>query len=357
GSWQAGVRWLGDVRSFDEILFVNDSAYGPLFDLRPALEHPRGRAADLWGMVMSSERGAHIQSWCFAMRRPILESPAFTAFWESVVPQASKENVVNRYEVGMSRFFEGEGFRLGALVDGRDEPPPTRNAPRRRRPRTSGAVAARASAPAPRATLQPQRASLATAVAGRRALPQGGHLPTEPIRRRSTANPRGRERAGSRVERPDRRAPGAAGRRPAISLNPTVPHRSRTRAHSDAPAPRTIPRSGSSPGAAGTRRSTAVSATGSSVRSLRRSRSTGAPPCTTARRIRRRSRRSCSVRRGRTCARSLGSSARHPRRNSGSTGACAAPCAGAAGETPSDPAGGRESRWRRPCRSRRRRVP
>lgn len=125
GSWQAGVRWLGDVRGFDEILFVNDSAYGPLFDLRPALEHPRGVGADLYGMVMSNERGAHVQSWCFAMRRPILESRAFTAFWESVAPQPTKEDVVNRYEVGMSRYFEGAGFRLGALVDGRDEPPPT----------------------------------------------------------------------------------------------------------------------------------------------------------------------------------------------------------------------------------------
>lgn len=125
GSWQAGVRWLGEPRRFDEILFVNDSAYGPLFDLGPALEHPSGQTADLWGMVMSSERGAHVQSWCFTMRRPILESTAFASFWKSVVPQPSKEDVVNRYEVGMSRFFEAAGVRVGALVDGRHEPPPT----------------------------------------------------------------------------------------------------------------------------------------------------------------------------------------------------------------------------------------
>lgn len=125
GSWQAGVRWLGDTLRFDEILFVNDSAYGPLFDLRPALEDPRGRNADLWGMVMSSERELHVQSWCFVMRRLILESSAFTEFWESVAPQPSKEDVVDRYEVGMSRFFQAAGFRLGAVVDGRDQPPPT----------------------------------------------------------------------------------------------------------------------------------------------------------------------------------------------------------------------------------------
>jgi hypothetical protein len=125
GSWQAGVRWLGDPQRYDEILFVNDSVYGPLFDLRPALEDPRGRAFDLWGMVMSAEREPHVQSWCFAMRRPILESPAFTAFWESVAPQPTKEDVVNRYEVGMSQFFKAAGFQAGAVIDSRDEPPPT----------------------------------------------------------------------------------------------------------------------------------------------------------------------------------------------------------------------------------------
>jgi rhamnosyltransferase len=129
GSWRDGLATLrpGD---FDEILCVNDSVYGPLFDLGPALEHPRTAAADLWGMVLSEQgtrfrpgRCPHVQSWFFGMRRRLLEAPLFDRFWSSVVPLPSKEEVVDRYELGLSAACRRAGLNVAAIYDAREAAP------------------------------------------------------------------------------------------------------------------------------------------------------------------------------------------------------------------------------------------
>ena len=126
-SWRAGLESLGKAARFDEVACANDSVYGPLFDLAPAFSDPRISEADFWGMCLSDQgtkrRGAvpcpHLQSWFFVMRRPVLESSAFTEFWNSVVPLDQKDDIVDRYEIGMSQHFQDAGFRMAALYDGR----------------------------------------------------------------------------------------------------------------------------------------------------------------------------------------------------------------------------------------------
>jgi lipopolysaccharide biosynthesis protein len=124
-SWRDGIARLGDPQQFDEIVCANDSVYGPLSDLSPVMADSRVAAADFWGMVMSAQRGDHVQSWFFAMRRPVIESRAFREFWESVEPQSSKEQVIDHYEVGLTEAFAGAGFRAAAIYDGRRDSPPT----------------------------------------------------------------------------------------------------------------------------------------------------------------------------------------------------------------------------------------
>lgn len=124
-SWKAGLATLEPGR-YDEVVCVNDSVYGPLTDPTTLFTDPRVAAADLWGMVLSDQaparRGArrpHLQSWFFAMRRPFLESPTCTEFWRQVEPRATKAEIVDRYEVGLSERALAAGFRLAALYDTR----------------------------------------------------------------------------------------------------------------------------------------------------------------------------------------------------------------------------------------------
>jgi len=128
-SWRDGIGSLAHASDFDELVCVNDSVYGPLFDLEPAFRNPRVADADLWGMCLSEQgtkrRGPgsfpHVQSWFFVMRRPLLQSAAFAHFWQSVEPQARKDDVIDRYEIGMTEHFTRSGFRAAALYDARGQ--------------------------------------------------------------------------------------------------------------------------------------------------------------------------------------------------------------------------------------------
>jgi len=122
-AWRDGLATL-DRGAFDEIVCVNDSVYGPLFDLGPAFADPRTAQADLWGMVVSDQpaqrqhsRPRHVQSWFFGMRRGLLESDCFDEFWSSVEPLASKREIVERYEIGLSQRALGCGLRVAGLYD------------------------------------------------------------------------------------------------------------------------------------------------------------------------------------------------------------------------------------------------
>lgn len=127
-AWRDGLATL-DRGSFDEIICVNDSVYGPLADLGPVLSSPRVGPADLWGMVVSeqpvsraSQPRRHVQTWFFAMRRRLLQSDLFETFWDGVEPQASKADVIDRYEVGLSHAVERAGMRVAGIYDAGREP-------------------------------------------------------------------------------------------------------------------------------------------------------------------------------------------------------------------------------------------
>lgn len=129
GAWKDGLATI-DRSAFDEIACVNDSVYGPLFDLAPACADPRTATADLWGMVLSDQSTArdrpripHLQSWFFAMRRPLLEADWFDRFWSAVQPVPTKREIVERFEIGLSQSAAAAGFRIAGLYDATTAPP------------------------------------------------------------------------------------------------------------------------------------------------------------------------------------------------------------------------------------------
>jgi lipopolysaccharide biosynthesis protein len=127
-AWKQGLATL-DRCDYDEIVCANDSVYGPLFDLTAACDDPRTTGADLWGMVLSDQSTArdrpripHLQSWFFAMRKPLLESAWFEAFWSGVEPVVAKREIIERFEIGLSRSAAEAGFRIAGLYDATTAP-------------------------------------------------------------------------------------------------------------------------------------------------------------------------------------------------------------------------------------------
>ncbi len=123
GAWRDGLSGFR-AADYDEVLCINDSVYGPLFDLRPALNDARVAEADLWGMVVSDQnlsraapRIRHVQSWFLGMRRPLVESDAWATFWRETGQPATKRQIVEQFEIGFSARMAAAGFRIAGLYD------------------------------------------------------------------------------------------------------------------------------------------------------------------------------------------------------------------------------------------------
>ena len=97
------------------LLLANDSLYGPVRPLLPALSRLDFAAADIWGLTDSWQRRYHLQSYLLIAGPAAFNSPAWGGFWRNVRPLASKHWVIRRYEIGFSQAMLRAGFRLGAL--------------------------------------------------------------------------------------------------------------------------------------------------------------------------------------------------------------------------------------------------
>lgn len=126
GSYKRGYEYAKEkniLKNYDFIYFVNDSVYGPLFDLQPVLEKMEDENADnAYGMMglhstLNEQYGYpdHVQSWFVGIASPICEQGWFSKFMHSVEHQDSKNQIVWKYEIGLSQLLMEHNVKIGRL--------------------------------------------------------------------------------------------------------------------------------------------------------------------------------------------------------------------------------------------------
>ena len=112
GSWAKIVATIGwdRISAYDEMIIVNDSCYGPFHDLAPICDEMSQDDCDFWGITENAEISRHIQSYFCVFKHSVLISPAFRSFWDTIEREGRYEDIVAKYEVGLSRLLFGEGF-------------------------------------------------------------------------------------------------------------------------------------------------------------------------------------------------------------------------------------------------------
>lgn len=116
-SWKVGLEAI-EVERFDEIIFTNDSIYGPLKPLDSVFRRGEVTTGDLWGMTISEECERHLQSYFFAMKRRAVLSDTGKDLWTDISPEKKQRDLIEMYEMRILKDFEREGFRVRAIFDG-----------------------------------------------------------------------------------------------------------------------------------------------------------------------------------------------------------------------------------------------
>lgn len=106
GSYKRAYIWAYDnlnLGEYDFVYMVNDSIYGPLYDLGEYFSVLERTPHDAFGLVLNPNRAhPHIQSWFIGMRPSVFKSTWFDEFMRSVAPQRSKGAITKLYEQGFT---------------------------------------------------------------------------------------------------------------------------------------------------------------------------------------------------------------------------------------------------------------
>lgn len=114
GSYKRAFFALSDVEQYDEIIFVNDSCYGPLYSLPPIFE--KMQQYDFWGITQHSDHQQHLQSYFLVFSRKVFTDPRFFEWVKGIKKEDSVRDVILNYEVTFTPYLAALGFSWDSYI-------------------------------------------------------------------------------------------------------------------------------------------------------------------------------------------------------------------------------------------------
>lgn len=126
-AWRDGMQYVGfeELQKYDSVTVMNDTCFGPLYDMLPYYEKYEERGTDFWGITnhrsyQESKRHyfeEHIQSYYKVFSNKVIRSEIFRNFWNSVQDFTEIQDVIDNYEVQSTTSFLKAGFNYECILD------------------------------------------------------------------------------------------------------------------------------------------------------------------------------------------------------------------------------------------------
>lgn len=124
--WQAK-----DKTQYDEILFFNQTVFGPVCPLSAMFDDMNRRDVDFWGLTR--HKGArkaswdndvsiapHLQSYFFAVRKSMFDTQEFRDYWDKMPQIETYWDAVSKHEVMFTEHFAALGYHWESYIDTED---------------------------------------------------------------------------------------------------------------------------------------------------------------------------------------------------------------------------------------------
>lgn len=126
-AWHDGMQYIGfdDLEEYDSITAMNDTCFGPLWDMKPLYDKYESNAQiDFWGMTNHRAIDAghtyideHLQSYFISFKKSIITSNVFQKFWKSIEAYTDVQNVIDNYETKYTKIFVEAGFKYESVLN------------------------------------------------------------------------------------------------------------------------------------------------------------------------------------------------------------------------------------------------
>jgi len=128
GAWKDALLNEGwkNIISYDNITLMNDTCFGPLYDIKIIYDKMNKNNIDFWGLTeqIATNTGmpgtddpvpAHIQSYFMFFNNKIINSNIFQNFWNNVLYEETVEIVIQKYETQLTNILINNGFNCEAF--------------------------------------------------------------------------------------------------------------------------------------------------------------------------------------------------------------------------------------------------
>ena len=130
GAWKDAIAHEGweQIKIFDSLTLMNDTCFGPIYDLNAVYEQMEKKDLDFWGLTAYSGSNTdktlekisnpeHLQSYFLCFNNNVISSNTFQKFWNNVVYEEYVDNVIQKYEMELTSYLYKNGFKWRALYE------------------------------------------------------------------------------------------------------------------------------------------------------------------------------------------------------------------------------------------------
>lgn len=129
GSYKRGFLFLQDkLVDYDELIFANDSCFGPLYPIENVFAEMENKNCDFWGITKNNFGykknmkhiffiKPHVQSYFLVFYKNVFMDKDFQQFIGSIQHEEIKPNIIIKYEMGLSEFLVNRGFHYATFVN------------------------------------------------------------------------------------------------------------------------------------------------------------------------------------------------------------------------------------------------
>lgn len=126
-AWKEAILSSFDyVKSFDSLTLMNDTCFGPLWDMQETFEKFESDASvDFWGLTNhaackikgGSYVAEHLQSYFLSFKKQVVVSEAFIDFWSNVKSYKNVQHVIDSYEAKLTEQLVKAGYSCSSMLD------------------------------------------------------------------------------------------------------------------------------------------------------------------------------------------------------------------------------------------------
>lgn len=132
GSYKRGfLLSLDENLDYNQLIFANDSCYGPFYPLDEIFSKMDKKNIDYWGMTQNSYGVTknpedrykicpwmpHLQSYFLVFNSNVFKSEVFNHFIQKISKLELKTQIITEYEIGLSKLLKKAGFKRGVYIN------------------------------------------------------------------------------------------------------------------------------------------------------------------------------------------------------------------------------------------------